>query len=117
MEKKAINLCDKIREEELEIPQSFDLSVKHLYDLQNNVPDKYDKICLAFKFGYMQAQRAEKVNKTKEENNQLPSLLSQLRPEDYRIKRQIEAIYTGIWRNGTGCQMQSSMIARNQLCE
>ena len=84
MEKKAINLCDKIREEELEIPQSFDLSVKHLYDLQNNVPDKYDKICLAFKFGYMQAQRAEKVNKTKEENNQLPSLLSQLRPEDYR---------------------------------
>lgn len=70
MEKKAINLCDKIREEELEIPQSFDLSVKHLYDLQNNVPDKYDKICLAFKFGYMQAQRAEKVNKTKEENNQ-----------------------------------------------
>ena len=92
MEKKAINLCDKIREEELEIPQSFDLSVKHLYDLQNNVPDKYDKICLAFKFGYMQAQRAEKENKTKEENNQLPSLLSQLRPEDYRIKRQIEAI-------------------------
>ena len=92
MEKKAINLGDKIREEELEIPQSFDLSVKHLYDLQNNVPDKYDKICLAFKFGYMQAQRAEKVNKTKEENNQLPSLLSQLRPEDYRIKRQIEAI-------------------------
>ena len=92
MEKKAINLCDKIREEEFEIPQSFDLSVKHLYDLQNNVPDKYDKICLAFKFGYMQAQRAEKVNKTKEENNQLPSLLSQLRPEDYRIKRQIESI-------------------------
>ena len=32
------------------------------------------------------------MNKTKEENNQLPSLLSQLRPEDYRIKRQIEAI-------------------------
>lgn len=92
MEKKAINLCDKIREEELEIPQSFDLSVKHLYDLQNNVPDKYDKICLAFKFGYMQAQRAEKVNKTKAENNQLQNLLSQLRPEDYRIKRQIEAI-------------------------
>ena len=92
MEKKAINLCDKIREEELEIPQSFDLSVKHLYDLQNNVPDKYDKICLAFKFGYMQAQRAEKVNKTKAENNQLQSLLSQLRLEDYKIKRQIEAI-------------------------
>lgn len=90
MEKKAINLCDKIREEELEIPQSFDLSVKHLYDLQNNVPDKYDKICLAFKFGYMQAQRAEKANKG--ENDKLKNLLSQLRPEDYRIKRQIEAI-------------------------
>ena len=30
--------------------------------------------------------------KIKQENNQLPSLLSQLRPEDYRIKRQIEAI-------------------------
>ena len=30
--------------------------------------------------------------KIKQENSQLPSLLSQLRPEDYRIKRQIEAI-------------------------
>ena len=30
--------------------------------------------------------------KIKQENNQLPSLLSQLRPEDYGIKRQIEAI-------------------------
>lgn len=30
--------------------------------------------------------------KIKQENNQLQNLLSQLRPEDYRIKRQIEAI-------------------------
>ena len=30
--------------------------------------------------------------KIKQENNQLQNLLSQLRPEDYRIKRQIESI-------------------------
>ena len=30
--------------------------------------------------------------KIKQENNQLQNLLSQLRPEDYGIKRQIEAI-------------------------
>lgn len=34
-------------------------------------------------------QSVEKVNKN---NDSLKSLLSQLRPEDYRIKRQIEAI-------------------------
>ena len=40
-------------------------------------------------------QSVEKVN-----NDSLKNLLSQLRPEDYRIKRQI----------------QSSMIAKSQLC-
>ena len=61
-------------------------------DLLNNAPSNFELALSSFRFGYMQAQRAEKANKTKEENNQLPSLLSQLRPEDYGIKRQIEAI-------------------------
>ena len=68
------------------------MEFEQVEDLLTNAPSNFELALSSFRFGYMQAQRAEKVNKTKEENNQLPSLLSQLRPEDYRIKRQIEAI-------------------------
>ncbi|MFR3229829.1 MAG: hypothetical protein ACLTPG_13100 [Mediterraneibacter gnavus] len=56
------------------------------------------------------------MNKTKEENNQLPSLLSQLRPEDYRIKRQIEAIlYRYLEKRDRLPDAEQLWIARNQL--
>lgn len=92
MEKKAMNLYEKIKRENLMIPVAFRMKFEQAEDLLNNAPSNFELALSSFRFGYMQAQRAEKVNKTKEENNQLPSLLSQLRPEDYRIKRQIEAI-------------------------
>lgn len=88
-----MNLYEKIKRENLSIPQSFDLTVMQLFDLQNNVPDKYDKICSAFKFGYIQGQRALKVSRDKElRNDQLLQLLSQLDSSDYAIKRQFTAI-------------------------
>lgn len=88
-----MNLYEKIKRENLSIPQSFDLTVMQLFDLQNNAPDKYDKICSAFKFGYIQGQRALKVSRDKElRNDQLLQLLSQLDSSDYAIKRQITAI-------------------------
>lgn len=92
MEKKAMNLYEKIKRENLKIPVAFRMKFEQAEDLLNNAPSNFELALSSFRFGYMQAQRAEKANKTKEENNQLPSLLSQLRPEDYRIKRQIEAI-------------------------
>ncbi len=88
-----MNLYEKIKRENVVIPPSFDLTVMQLFDLQDNVPDKYDKICSAFKFGYIQGQRALKVNRNKEvRNDQLLQLLSQLDSSDYAIKRQITAI-------------------------
>lgn len=87
-----MNLYEKIKRENLMIPVAFRMKFEQAEDLLNHAPSEFDLALSSFRFGYMQAQRAEKVNKTKEENNQLPSLLSQLRPEDYRIKRQIEAI-------------------------
>ena len=92
MEKKAMNLYEKIKRENLKIPVAFRMKFEQAEDLLNNAPSNFELALSSFRFGYMQAQRAEKANKTKEENNQLPSLLSQLRPEDYGIKRQIEAI-------------------------
>ena len=87
-----MNLYEKIKQENLRVPVSFRMEFEQVEDLLTNAPSNFELALSSFRFGYMQAQRAEKVNKTKAENNQLPSLLSQLRPEDYRIKRQIEAI-------------------------
>lgn len=87
-----MNLYEKIKRENLKIPVAFRMKFEQAEDLLNNAPSNFELALSSFRFGYMQAQRAEKANKTKEENNQLPSLLSQLRPEDYRIKRQIESI-------------------------
>ena len=87
-----MNLYEKIKRENLMIPVAFRMKFEQAEDLLNHAPSEFDLALSSFRFGYMQAQRAEKVNKTKAENNQLQSLLSQLRPEDYKIKRQIEAI-------------------------
>ena len=87
-----MNLYEKIKRENLMIPVAFRMKFEQAEDLLNYAPSEFDLALSSFRFGYMQAQRAEKVNKTKAENNQLQSLLAQLRPEDYRIKRQIEAI-------------------------
>ena len=87
-----MNLYEKIKQENLRVPVSFRMEFEQVEDLLTNAPSNFELALSSFRFGYMQAQRAEKVNKTKAENNQLQSLLAQLRPEDYRIKRQIEAI-------------------------
>lgn len=87
-----MNLYEKIKQENLRVPVSFRMKFEQVEDLLTNAPSDFELALSSFRFGYMQGQRAEKANKTKVENNQLQNLLSQLRPEDYGIKRQIEAI-------------------------
>ena len=87
-----MNLYEKIKRENLMIPVAFRMKFEQAEDLLNHAPGDFELALSSFRFGYMQGQRAEKATNTKAENNQIPSLLSQLRPEDYRIKRQIEAI-------------------------
>lgn len=87
-----MNLYEKIKRENLMIPVAFRMKFEQAEDLLNHAPGNFELALSSFRFGYMQGQRAEKANKTKVENNQLQSLLSQLRLEDYRIKRQIEEI-------------------------
>lgn len=87
-----MNLYEKIKQENLTVPVSFRMKFEQVEDLLTHAPSDFELALSSFRFGYMQGQRAEKANKTKVENNQLQNLLSQLRPEDYRIKRQIETI-------------------------
>lgn len=87
-----MNLYEKIKQENLRVPVSFRMEFEQVEDLLTHAPSDFELALSSFRFGYMQGQRSEKANKTKAENNQLQNLLSQLRPEDYRIKRQIEAI-------------------------
>ena len=85
-----MNLYEKIKRENLMIPVTFRMKFEQAEDLLSHATSEFDLALSSFRFGYMQAQRAEKANKG--ENDKLKNLLSQLRPEDYRIKRQIEAI-------------------------
>ena len=77
-----MNLYEKIKQENLRVPVSFRMEFEQVEDLLTNAPSNFELALSSFRFGYMQAQRAEKVNKTKAENNQLQSLLAQLRSED-----------------------------------
>lgn len=85
-----MNLYEKIKRENLMIPVTFRMKFEQAEDLLSHATSEFDLALSSFRFGYMQAQRAEKANKG--ENDKLKSLLLQLRPEDYRTKRQIEAI-------------------------
>lgn len=61
-----MNLYDKIRNAECEIPESFDLKISQAGELIHNADpqDRYDLVYIAFKFGYMQGKRAEQIFKT-----------------------------------------------------
>lgn len=57
-----MNLYDTVRNTECIIPEEFDLKIGGAEDLLHSadIRDRYDLVCIAFKFGYMQGQRATK---------------------------------------------------------
>lgn len=61
-----MNLYDKIRNAECEIPEAFDLTIPQADELIHNadMQDRYDLAHTAFKFGYMQGCRAEQECRT-----------------------------------------------------
>lgn len=63
-----MNLYEKIRNTECEIPEAFDLTSLQADDLIHNADpqDRYDLVYMAFKFGYMQRKRAEQTCRTNE---------------------------------------------------
>lgn len=87
-----MNLCEKIRKENVKIPESFDMSAKQLRDIHDNALDEFDALDLAFEFGYMQGQRAEKAKGSKAVDLCLGRLLAKLRLGDYRMILQLEAV-------------------------
>lgn len=54
-----MNLYEKIRNAECEIPEAFDMTISQAEDLIHNADpaDKLDLVYIAFKFGYMQRCR------------------------------------------------------------
>lgn len=55
-----MNLYDKIRNAECKIPESFCMGIRQMLELIDNSREDYDLAWIAFKFGYMQGQRAAK---------------------------------------------------------
>lgn len=63
-----MNLYDKVRNAECEIPESFDMGAGQLIDFAQHSQDRYDLACIAFKFGYMQGCRnAEQTKRAESE--------------------------------------------------
>ena len=59
-----MNLYEKIRNAECEIPESFCMTIGQVVELIDNSEDKYGPVWAAFKFGYMQRYRVEQSSKT-----------------------------------------------------
>lgn len=103
-----MNLYDKIRNAECEIPESFDLKISQAGELIHNADpqDRYDLVYIAFKFGYMQGKRAEQASRTNEANgNGTESETERLRRYIYdmasqiRSEKRLRQIYTAAHRS------------------
>lgn len=96
-----MNLYDKIRNAECEIPESFCMTIRQVLELIDNSEDKCDPVWAAFKFGYMQRCRAEQISKTnKADGNRTESEAERLQRYIYDMvsqigsERRLRQIYT-----------------------
>lgn len=98
-----MNLYDKIRNAECEIPEAFDLTIPQADNLIHNADaqDRYDLVWTAFKFGYMQGKRAEQIFKTnKADGKRTESEAEKLREyitdmtSRIRSEKRLRTIYT-----------------------
>lgn len=81
-----MNLYDKIRNAECEMPESFCMTIGQVLELIDNSPSEDDLVWTAFKFGYMQGKRAEQISKTNKANgNRTESEADRLRENIDRI--------------------------------
>ena len=87
-----MNLYDKIRNAECEIPESFDLKISQAGELIHNADpqDRYDLVYIAFKFGYMQGKRAEQISRTNKANG------NRAESEAERLRRHISEMVSRI---------------------
>ena len=58
-----MNFYERIKKKNIRIPESFDMNVMQMFDLQKKATEDFDIISIAFKFGYMQGVRAERLGK------------------------------------------------------
>lgn len=98
-----MNLYEKIRNAECEIPEAFDMTISQAEDLIHNADpaDKLDLVYVSFKFGYMRGKRAEQTFKTnKADGKRTESEAERLRRHIYdmvgqiRSERRLRQIYT-----------------------
>ena len=87
-----MNLYDKIRNAECEIPEAFDLTIPQADNLIHNADaqDRYDLVWTAFKFGYMQGKRAEQISRTNKANG------NRAESEAERLRRHISEMVSRI---------------------
>lgn len=93
-----MNFYDKIKQAEVSIPRTFNLTSSQMLDLESNAPDMFYMIFTAFKFGYMQGRRfeqASRTNKPAEESEQerLRRYICEMAGH-IRSERRLRRIYT-----------------------
>ncbi len=85
-----MNLYDKIRDAECEMPESFCMTIGQVLELIDNSPSEDDLVWTAFKFGYMQRCRAERISKTNKANG------NRAESEAERLRRHISEMVSRI---------------------
>lgn len=108
-----MNLYDKIRNAECEIPESFCMTIGQVMELIDNSPHEDDLVWTAFKFGYMQRCRAEQICKTNKANGcrteseeerlrrHICEMVSQIRSEK-RLRRIFNIVHVNFLDDGLG---------------
>ena len=96
-----MNLYDKVRNAECEIPESFDMGADQLIDFAQHSQGRYDQACIAFKFGYMQGcRKVQKCRTNKASGKRTESEAERLRryicemASQIRSERRLRQIYT-----------------------
>lgn len=55
-----MSLYGRIKDRDLDIPEAFCMRAEAMCDIKEHSTDLFDLMCIVFKFGYMQGQRAER---------------------------------------------------------
>lgn len=57
------SLYKRIKTQEVNVPDNYDLKCSQISDIRNNATSVLDLICVSFRFGYLQGQRAERTKR------------------------------------------------------
>lgn len=60
-----MSFYEKIKNENIEIPEKYQMTASQIADVAANAPDKWELLVCVFRYGYMQGVKAERAGKAK----------------------------------------------------